>query len=35
MGGRVQLDIIIEVDGSLTVGEGHAIAHRAEDEMLP
>ncbi|HLU40638.1 MAG TPA: cation diffusion facilitator family transporter [Planctomycetota bacterium] len=33
MGGRYQVDLVIEVDGRLSVAEGHDIAHRAEDEI--
>lgn len=33
MGGRYQVDLVIEVDGALSVTEGHDIAHRAEAEI--
>jgi len=33
MGGRYQVDLVIEVEGRLTVAQGHDIAHRAETEI--
>ncbi|MEZ5965009.1 MAG: cation diffusion facilitator family transporter [Planctomycetota bacterium] len=33
MGGRYQVDLVLEVDGHLTVAEGHEIAHRAEEAI--
>lgn len=34
MGLEYYVDLHIEVDGSLTVGEGHQIAHRVKDEII-
>ena len=33
MGGKLQIDLTIAVDGAMTVTDGHDVAHRAEDAV--